>query len=496
MNKAYLELLQKAVDNNFPQELATLQKAVSFPSVQSAPVVVGAGTPEEERFPYGVHVHRVFSYVLEKGQEMGLDTVNVDNYGGHLQYNGMLYNAQGETIGTAETTIGIIGHLDVVPEGEGWIHPPYEGVVENGRIYGRGVLDDKGPLLAGLYGLKAVLDAGLKPQANVRIILGLDEENGLESIEKYLEKEKQPDLGFTPDAEFPVIHGEKEMLIFDLARKFAAAPEGGLELRSITGGDAPNKVPAHARALLFDKKGDSYEAIREKAALWNQEGKGTLKVRKLGKSLEVTAVGKSAHGASPWLGANAIAILLGFLGELTFSADDVNDFLSFYNTHIGMELDGQSLGGYAQDPLSGHTILNVGMIELDKKAVRLTINARLPFNLTGEDFYQGIGQTCAQYDIGIIKESGERPLYFEKDHVLVKTLMDVYREHTEDENAQPLVIAGGTYARAFDHVVAFGALFPGEEDNMHQAEESISLDCLKKATLLFADAIVRLTEAC
>ncbi len=57
-------------------------------------------------------------------------------------------------------TLVLNGHVDVVPPGDPgrWETPPFEMVVRDGRVYGRGVLDMKGPLVAGLAGVKAVLD--------------------------------------------------------------------------------------------------------------------------------------------------------------------------------------------------------------------------------------------------------------------------------------------------------------------------------------------------
>lgn len=121
--------------------------------------------------------------------------------------------------------MAIIGHLDVVPAGSGWSHEPYGGEIADGKMYGRGTLDDKGPVISCLYAMKALKDAGFVPEPTVRLILGLDEESGWKGIKYYFEKEKRPDYGFTPDADFPLINGEKGLMIFGLAKKFGKFPQ-------------------------------------------------------------------------------------------------------------------------------------------------------------------------------------------------------------------------------------------------------------------------------
>ena len=177
------------------------------------------------------------------GREMGFAVKNVDNYGGHIDFPG-----------SGDKIMGILGHLDVVPAGDGWQHEPYGGEIEEGRLYGRGTSDDKGPVIACLFAMKALKEAGYQPKATIRLILGLDEETHWKGMEYYFARERKPDWGFTPDADFPLINGEKGMLVFDLAKKFARTSGEGLVLRSLSGGIAPNSVPDSCRAVDVYKR--------------------------------------------------------------------------------------------------------------------------------------------------------------------------------------------------------------------------------------------------
>lgn len=513
MDNEYISKLKAAIDHNWEEQIATLGDMVAIPSVAGEAVTLQPGTPDEEVLPFGKEVHRVFSYALQKGHEMGFETQNVDNYGGHIEMPGEILNEEGELIGTAEETMGIVGHLDVVPAGDGWSQDPFEMTIQlptgesqsraaapsgnepAGVLVGRGVLDDKGPVVAALYAMKAIKDAGYTPHTNVRIILGLDEETNWYGMDYYLEKVKAPDFGFTPDGDFPVIHGEKGIQVFDLVKKLSRPANDGIALRSLTGGIAANMVADNARAVLLSKDKEAYAPIRDKAARWKDEGRAQIATKIIGKSLEITVKGKPAHGSTPEKGVNAISLLMRFLEDISFNADDINDFISFYNTYIGEETDGTALGcGYEDEP-SGKLVLNVGMAAIDQKTATLTINVRYPVTMPGEKVYEGMMPALNKYDIGVVKGKEQTPIYKDVDDPMIRTMMDIYQEHTGDKESQPLVIGGGTYARAFDNVVAFGACFPWTNDKMHQADEELSLADFRKMTVIFADTIYRLAVA-
>ena len=517
MDNEYIRKLESAIDHNWEEQIETLGEMVAIPSVDGKAVTLQPGTPDEEVLPFGREVHRVFSYALQKAHEMGFETENVDNYGGHIEMPGELLNEEGDLIGTAEETMGIVGHLDVVPAGDGWSQDPFEMTLKlpteesqspaaetspntdaaepAGVLVGLGVLDDKGPVVAALYAMKAIKDAGYTPHTNVRIILGLDEETNWYGMDYYLEKVKAPDFGFTPDGDFPVIHGEKGIQVFDLVKKLSRPSNDGIALRSLTGGIAANMVADNARAVLLSKDKAAYAPIRDKAARWKDEGRAQIATKIIGKSLEITVKGKPAHGSTPEKGVNAISLLMRFLEDISFNAEDINEFIEFYNTYIGEETDGTAIGCGFEDEPSGKLVFNVGMAAIDQKTATLTINVRYPVTLAGEKVYEGMMPVLNKYDIGVVKGKEQEPIYKDADDPMIRTMMDIYQAHTGDMESQPLVIGGGTYARAFDNVVAFGACFPWTNDKMHQADEELTLSDFKKMTVIFADTIYRLAVA-
>lgn len=454
---------------------ASLSKLISIPSVVS---------DAKEDMPFGENVHRAYQCMMEMAEKEGFQTFNADNYGGHIDFPG-----------AAPGIVGVVGHLDVVPEGDGWDFEPYGGEIIDGAIWGRGTTDDKGPVVASFYAMKALKDCGYQPKRTIRLILGLDEETNWHGMEYYMANVgEKPDLGFTPDGDFPAIHGEMGILVFDIVRKFSPAGAKGLELSSLKGGTAANSVADHARAVFHDSTGAGYEAIKEKVAQFRNEKGCKINCKGVGKSFEVTVQGISAHGAKPEQGINAVTIMMEFLGWLNFASEDTNDFISFYNDRIGDRLHGENMGCAFADEPSGKLVFNVGMIDWDKKTVKLTINIRYPVTMDDDMVYSGIMSVLDQYDLGIVKGKHEKPIYMSEDAPLINTLMEIYRKHTGDMQSKPLVIGGGTYARAVDNTVAFGAKFPEDEDRMHQKNERISIDHMIKLAKIYAEAVYRLSE--
>lgn len=488
----YEEYLKK----NEQAMIEGLQKLIRYNSEQADPVTTGEG----QVYPFGRGVQDCFMACLELARGMGFECTNVDNYGGHIDWPGSgrdITDETGNVTGHEEPKImAIIGHLDVVPAGSGWDFEPYGGEVKDGCIYGRGTTDDKGPVISCLYAMKALKDAGYVPENTIRIIIGLDEETGWKGMDYYFSKVRRPDYGFTPDADFPVINGEKGMLVFELAKKFGRNQTGskGLVLRSLSGGTAPNSVPDRCRAVVRSDVSGAYDEIREKAAAYREETGHKLTCKGMGKSLELTSAGLAAHGAKPESGLNAVSVMMEFLGRLNFVSEEINDFIGFYNQYIGFCLDGAALGIDFEDEKSGKMVFNLGMAEIGPEAAKLTVNVRYPVTCSEAQVFKTIEPVMNQYNLGVIKGKNHDPLYLDLDNPMVAAMLEIYRKHTGDTDSQPMVIGGGTYARSTPGIVAYGAQFPGDEDLMHQKNEKMSLERLRQMTEIYAEAIYRLSS--
>ena len=496
------QTLEEIVQKNLDEALKTLAELVRIKSTAGDPVTVrndnvrndngqdqnsSDGKPDMEVYPFGQGVQDAFSYMLAKAEECGFQTCDVDHYGGHIEWKG--------SQGPDAETVGILAHLDVVPEGEGWEHGPYSGDIADGYIWGRGTMDDKGPLVANFYAMKALKEAGYVPAKNVRLILGLDEETNWKGMEYYLEHTPAPDFGYTPDADFPVLNGEKGIMAFKIAAKLKRDTVKGLELRKLSGGTAVNMVPAYARAVVNDQDPAVYDRIREMADSYEMTTGHAIGIHKMGKSLEISAKGKSAHGSMPEKGVNAISILIGFLGQLNFVNEDLCRFFDFYNDCIGMTTDGSKLGCAMSDEQSGGLTLSPGILEFDGQAVSVNCDVRYPVTKSSAEVYDGMMPCIDKYGLGVLKCEDREPVYQDPDSPMIRKFLECYRDETGDMESTPHVIGGGTYARASSNIVAFGAMFPGTPQVEHQPNERLSLDEFRLMMRIYAKAIYNLTQA-
>ncbi len=444
------------------------QEILKFKSVKDSP---------RKGMPFGKGINECLEYSLTLSEQLGFTTKNFDGYAGHAEF------------GEGEEVVGILVHLDVVPEGSNWTYPPYGGEIHDDKIYGRGAIDDKGPAIACLYAMKAVKESGFPLNKKIRIIFGTDEESGWEDMKYYFVHEKAPDLAFTPDADFPAIHGEKGILIFDFIKKCSNPSNNGIKIYSIKGGNRPNMVPDYCEAQV-----SLDPSIHDKLDSFIRNHQARMTAEEIDNKIILKSYGVSAHGSLPESGQNAVSQLMLFLGTLNLSTGDATDFVRFYNSKIGMEYNGQSIGCGFSDQESGGLVFNVGVIDLNNDEVRLTINIRYPITYTTNQVYEAIEKELENTGVELIRGTHDMdPLYIPRDHELIQKLMKIYTKITGDDR-EPITIGGGTYARAMKNAVAFGPLFPGQPELAHQKDEYISVEDLLKITEIYTEALYELAK--
>lgn len=441
--------------------------------VQEAIKIKSVGTEAKDGMPFGEGVHRALEHSLKLSESLGFKTVNVDNMVGYAEY------------GQGDEMVAVLGHLDVVPEGDGWSYPPYAAEIHDGRIYGRGATDDKGPTIGALYALKAIKDLNIPLKRRVRVIFGLNEETGSKCVKYYVDNGGEiPVCGFTPDAEYPIINGEKGIVTSKYKRKLIQ--EGDVQITSISGGIAANVVPDYAEAVIILPK-DKVADIKKLA-----DNIAEIGIEEKQDSLIIKTYGISAHGSTPEKGKNAISYLLLFLGKLDFKGD-IKEFIDFMNKYIGLDLHGESLGIYLEDEISGKFTFNLGKISGNKDEVNIEINMRYPVTKTYEDFIETFYE---KMDLGKLNETEmrhKRSLYVSPDTTFIKKLQKIYEEKTGDK-ADLISIGGGTYAKSMSNIVAFGPIFKGQPMVEHKPDEYIEIDSLIKNIQIMAAAICELAN--
>lgn len=397
--------------------------------------------PAQPGMPFGKGAYDCLCHFLSLAEEMGFSVKNYDGYAGEVLFG------QGEPF-------AVLAHLDIVPAGSGWTKEPFGGAVSDGKIWGRGAIDDKGPALCTLYAMKALKDRGFAPKKTIKLIVGCNEEDGWECIEYYKQHAVLPRTGFSPDADFPVIYAEKGILHVLMHFPVAEAPFCELQ-----GGTSANMVCAlcTAKPLVYDEKRAKKYPVRYLDGV-------------------LTAVGKSAHGSTPACGINAIEPILRYFGEenaqiqriVTCAFDDIYGLKQLCDE-------------------TGNLTLSPDIISYRDGKVDLLCDIRYPAGYNLKEILARLNQFGVPYDI--VHE--QAPLHQDKDGALVQTLLSVYEECT-GEKAAPVAIGGGTYARALENGVAFGPERKGDEPVVHQADEYITIERVKLLLAVYEKALERL----
>lgn len=410
--------------------------------------------------PFGQGVTNALTYIANLAQDDGFE---VRNYA----------NKVVEIICGEGKNITIMAHADVVPTGTGWDQEPFQMVDRGDRLTGRGVADDKGPLLAAYYAMKAVRDNHLQGDYQIRFIVGGNEESGSAGVEYYFQKLKkpQPDFGFSPDAEYPLIFAEKGIINFEVKKKLNLK-----HIHSIHGGVASNSVIEKCDVVMdYDPEFITY--LTDHDYKFDHVREGDLDT--------VTFHGVAAHGSTPELGFNAGIAAIKAIAKFYTN----KDLLHLHNCYENLQ--GYGLEAYANSDEMGHNSLNVGIIDwVEKGEFKMIVNFRYVDKCHVDEAQYNIKEHSKPFSVEFLSES--KLLFYPKESVLVQTLLEAYQKETGDYKSTPKAIGGGTYAKEADNVVAFGAEFPGWNSNMHSSGEQVKKTDLFKSVSIYAKAIVDL----
>lgn len=464
-------LFDNLIDEKRDIIIDTLSRTIEFPSVS-----VETDDPTK---PFGEDCKNVLNYILDLGKQLGFRVKNIDGYCGYLEF------------GEGEEMLGIIGHLDVVPADNNWTYSPFKATIKDGKLYGRGAIDDKGPVVASIYAMKAVMDT-VKVHKRVRLILGLNEETNWKCINYYKAHEESPTLGFSPDADFPCIYAEKGILSVFIKQNLPNIP---LKISNIdTNNNAINVVSKYCKVTLsadhtLDIK-ELYTYINKIIDNKNLNISSTIE----DNVIQLVSNGIAAHAAHPDLGINAISHMLVLLQSIYEHINIKYPIIDFFNKYIGTEYDGKSLGINLSDE-SGSLTLNVGKFLIDENSISIGLNLRIPVTISLDTIASVFYTKAQEYsnEIEIQIPARKAPLYIDKNNNLVQNLCNIFNEST-NMNEKPIAIGGATYARAFDNCISFGANFPGDKDMCHQVDEFIYIDKLILSSKIYAKAIYELSK--
>ena len=408
-----------------------LAEFIAIDSVESAP---------EKQAPFGKGVKAALTWFLRKAESFGFKTINYDNYAGEIIYG------DGQEI-------GIIGHVDVVPVGDGWTQPPFTLTEKDGYFIGRGVGDDKGAMLMALYALKELKESNTPCYKKFRFFVGCNEESRWQDVAYLRTKTTLPEYGFSPDGNFPVSYAEKGFYYVKVKLPPFKAFGG------ITGGTVINAVCAYAE---ITPKGDFDKTLLIKHGLTFENGK-------------IISRGVSAHGSKPELGKNALLPLLNFLKDSGENVGDIIDYL--FSDKWGVTKMHNEQGYVTFSPDLAESLPDGGTI--------ISCDCRIPAPFTVNDVKEKFD--LAPLDIAVI-DHDHPPFLTDKNSAFVVTLQNAYNSVT-GENAKPVSMGGSTFARVFKKGCAFGPEFANENYHMHEADERVKISSLFKSYDIYEKAL-------
>ena len=428
--------------------------------------------------PYGPGPAAALDEALALCRELGFTVTDYDHYVGLADLN------------DKETRLHILGHLDVVGEGSGWDTDPYTCVEKDGLLYGRGVSDDKGPVVCALLAMKAVRDLGLPLTANARMILGTDEESGSEDIAYYYSKEPYAPYAFTPDADFPLINIEKGHYHPDFGAEWAqsaALPR----VAAMTGGFRTNVVPPEAEAMVLGVFPADVQALCDAVA---ERTGAVFTVNGSANGCHIHCAGRNAHAASPDDGINAIAALLEVLAGLELADCGSTRAVKAMHTLFPFgDNRGKALGIAQEDAESGPLTLNLAIMKLTETGFSAKFDVRFPLCANEDNCKKACEASFAAHGIAVTGSPDMTTVHcVEAGSPLVQTLLNCYSTYTGVKAPKPIAIGGGTYVHDIPGGVAFGCDFPGFDPKMHAADEQASIKNLLLSCKIFTQAIAEL----
>jgi predicted dipeptidase len=405
-------------------------------------------------------------------------------------------------VGNADQSFGLMVHGDVQPaDSVGWTLPPWQGTIRNERLWGRGSMDDKGPLIAIMYGMRAILDSGLPLKRKIMLLVGSDEESDNTDLATYLKNHNAPDRTVVVDMKYPVIAAEKGWcgIWLQLPRTTLTSSGRYFMVVGMNAGISPSIIPNRATAALLAsglELDQAFSYVQSLAGKFVEQHAGSnITVNLNADTLVVVALGTSVHSSIPESGHNALTDLAMFLdGSVQPFMNEFGLMSRFLAEHIGFGMDGTGLRIAHDDPFMGGVTVAPTMFTTTDSTVMLMVNFRIPKGITTDEVRDSLAVCFRAFDrrYGVTLDATEYLTdahYVDPGEPFVQNLLSIYNSITHDSSSAGS-IGGATYAHRLPNAVVFGPAMPDEPYTGHSPNESIRLSTLERNVEILTHTMV------
>ena len=388
----------------------------------------------QENAPFGPDCQRMLDHALARGRAYGFDVQDYDGYAGAIM------------LGDSNHALGIVGHLDVVPVGDGWTYPPFGATYlpEHDAVVGRGADDNKGPVL------RMLRDFGYPLKHGVTLLLGCSEETGMNDMKYLLQTGVTlPKTSLVPDSGFPVNYGQKG----SVTAQIEAECEGNL--LALSAGTVRNIVPDHAEAVLNMPETE----VKRRLAPLREELLRCIQTEAMHEGTRIIAKGKPAHAAFPEGGINAIHLLCSALTQAALlegsCSDAVRELMLLTEDAYGI-----CEGAAFEDEESGKLTLVYGVAKLAGGKLSVSVDCRYPIHCDEPWLTATLHADWKRRGYRVTHLSASKPYYIPKTDPRIQGLQALFDEITGLQT-EPFTMGGGTYSRVLPNAISFGAGMPG-----------------------------------
>jgi succinyl-diaminopimelate desuccinylase len=459
------EKIEIFVQQNMEQMIDDIRTLVSIRSVKGEP---------EPNMPFGKGPAEAVACMERIACKHGFKTKNFGNYMLTINMN------------DKPDELGILCHLDVVHEGSGWTTPPYEATIRDGKIYGRGTADNKGPAIASLYAMKCVRELGIPLSKNARLMLGTDEESGSNDLKEYFKLQSPPNYCFSPDAAFPVYNIEKGQYKPVISSSFCEDPTLP-RIISIEGGHAVNIVPDKATAVI---QGIERKTLHKYIERYSKKTDVIFTAKENDDSFIVVAEGVSTHASYPEDGNNALTAIIELLANIPFSKSKGFSSLQAVNELLPHgDCLGQSAKIKMSDDLSGPLTCNLGIFKYNLTSLEGSIDIRTPICSNEDNTTKVFEDVVSKLGLSLSATDMLLPHHVPEELPFIQTLLHAYEDYT-GMKGECVSMGGGTYVHGIPNSVAFGASYPDTETYAHAADEYSVIKELASCVKIFSQVIV------